>query len=107
MPKWGQIVFHPCRDFGVNFPMNQSCCHKFIQAPTQCGRRYAQCPLQFIETNSLCLVQEVIQDVEHVSLAEEVDESPSFGLKTNGALLVVWLHGDTKSLPYINNPVSA
>ena len=102
----GECVFNTSRDFCVDFSVNQALQSKILQTPTQSGGGYVQSPLEFIETNRFCLVQEMIQDVKHVGFAKEVDELSPFGLKANGALLGVWLHGDTKSLPYINNPVS-
>ena len=50
------------------------------------------------------MVEEVVENVEHVRLAEEVDEVPSFGLEAHGCGL--WLHKATKSLLYIKDIVS-
>ena len=104
MTKRGQVVFHPCGDLGIDLTMNEPPKHQIVQTPTQCRCCNVQCTLEFIETNSFCLVQEVIQDVKHVRLAEEINESSSFGLKTHGCFL--WLHKATKLVLYIKGIVS-
>ena len=104
MPQRGQVVFHPCGNLGEDLTMNKPGSHQIIQPPTQRRCRDIQRPLQFIETNSLFLVEKVVEDVKYVGLTKEVNEMSSFGLEAYGCLL--WLHTGTKSLSYISDVVS-